>query len=192
MINYNAPNHPKCNELGSRSLRLTKELYIDSPDFRTLDDKKFYALAPNLEKTVGLKYGPNIYYLRHEIDEETGNVTCVHVKADFLKRTKPKTHIHWLSVDNALRTQFRLYELLLSSKNADEEEDFLRYLNPKSETLRSGFVEKEVSSWKPFTSFQLERVGYFTVDPDTQSQELVMNRIVPLKEDNVASSVRRQ
>ncbi len=37
----------------------------------------------------------------------------------------------------------------------------------------------------PFTTFQLERVGYFTVDPDSSPGKLVLNRVVTLKESGV-------
>jgi hypothetical protein len=36
-----------------------------------------------------------------------------------------------------------------------------------------------------FTTFQLERVGYFTVDPDSTPAKLVLNRVVTLKESGV-------
>ena len=57
-------------------------------------------------------------------------------------------------------------------------------MNPNSlEVLSNCWVEPSLATSEPGTRFQFERVGYFTVDADSQSAgKLVFNRTVTLKD----------
>jgi len=44
-------------------------------------------------------------------------------------------------------------------------------------------VDTSVKKAKHYDKFQFERLGYFSVDPDTTPDKLVMNMTVSLKED---------
>jgi glutaminyl-tRNA synthetase len=181
---YEAQNHPKRAELGTRPLFFQNEFFIDYSDFREVDDKKYYGLAPNPAKAVGLKFGPNVSCVSYDKDAETGEVTCVYVEVDLEKKVKPKTHIHWLAKDNAIPAEIRLYEPLLTDDRAAIEPDFIKYVNPQSENVMKGLVEADLARAPIRSSYQFERVGYFTVDQDTKpGEKLVFNRIISLKED---------
>jgi glutaminyl-tRNA synthetase len=68
------------------------------------------------------------------------------------------------------------------------------YVNPESETvIAQAMVDEHLLNLPVYTSFQAERVGYFMVDPDTDSAagKLVLNRVVTLKESSDAKSVRK-
>uniref|UniRef100_A0A914PNN9 Glutamyl/glutaminyl-tRNA synthetase class Ib anti-codon binding domain-containing protein n=1 Tax=Panagrolaimus davidi TaxID=227884 RepID=A0A914PNN9_9BILA len=73
-------------------------------------------------------------------------------------------------------------------KNPEDPEEvpggFLSDCNPNSLTvIHNCAVDKYLSNSKTFSSFQFERTGYFSVDPDSSDKKLVFNRTVLLKED---------
>ncbi|KNH09421.1 glutaminyl-tRNA synthetase [Perkinsela sp. CCAP 1560/4] len=183
-VQYTAPNHPKDETFGSRRLDLTKIFYIEASDFRKEDSRNYYGLSTNATKPVGLKYGPNMYYANHDENPKTGEVECVYVNLDFEKKTKPKTHIHWIAVENAISTEFRIYDPLLLTEKPVVENESVENINTRSETICRGFTEAGVEKYPLRTTFQFERMGYFTIDHDTeQCGHLVMNRVIPLRED---------
>jgi len=44
------------------------------------------------------------------------------------------------------------------------------------------FLKQAIANAKPFDKFQFERVGVFSVDPDSTPEKLVFNRAVALKD----------
>ena len=100
---------------------------------------------------------------------------------------KVKATLHWVSAPHALEAEVRLYDNLLTvaePSEMDEDKDFTDYLNPNSlEVIERAFVEPTVQGASPQTRYQFERVGYFTVDPDSTSEKLVFNRTVTLKDE---------
>jgi glutaminyl-tRNA synthetase len=79
----------------------------------------------------------------------------------------------------------RLYDRLLTLANPAEEkdEDFLAFVNPQSlETLKGCRVEPSLAGAAPGSFYQFERLGYFCVDKDTVSGDLVFNRTVTLRD----------
>ena len=67
------PLHTKNASMGSNKIPLTRNIYIDASDFRTVDSKDFFRLAPG--KTVGLLYaGCPITCTSYKTDEKTGEV----------------------------------------------------------------------------------------------------------------------
>ena len=55
-LDLDIPFSPKNREMGSDQLQLTKIVYIDRSDFREVDSKEYFRLAPG--KTVGLLHVP--------------------------------------------------------------------------------------------------------------------------------------
>jgi len=45
------------------------------------------------------------------------------------------------------------------------------------------FADRALNQAKVYDKFQFERIGFFSVDPDTSANHLVFNRTVGLKED---------
>uniref|UniRef100_A0A7N6AFV4 glutamine--tRNA ligase n=1 Tax=Anabas testudineus TaxID=64144 RepID=A0A7N6AFV4_ANATE len=61
---------------------------------------------------------------------------------------------------------------------------FLSDINPNSlQVISSALVDTSVKGAKVFDKFQFERVGYFSLDPDSTADKLIFNRTVTLKED---------
>ncbi|ROW03033.1 hypothetical protein VMCG_05699 [Cytospora schulzeri] len=176
------PFSPKDPEMGSYKIRLPKMVYIDRSDFREMDSKDYFRLAPG--KVVGLLQMP--YPVRATSftkDDSTGSVK--EVRAAFVKEgKKPKTYIQWSAPGG-----------------------FMNDVNPESETvwpnamIETGFYEvRQRAPWPEAQGektgevgpesvrFQAMRVAYFALDSDSTDDKIVLNRIVPLKEDSGKTS----
>jgi glutaminyl-tRNA synthetase len=171
------PFSPKNPKMGSYKLRLTKTVYVDRSDFREVDSKDYFRLAPG--KSVGLLQVPYpIKATSFSKDEATGTVT--EIKAVFDKEgKKPKAYIHWVP-EGSRKVTARVYgQLFMSSDPAAVEGGFLNDVNSDSERVYpealvdSGFdevrsrapwprVEGESDGAGPESvRFQAMRVAYF-------------------------------
>ena len=164
----------------------TRVVYIESTDFREKDSKDYYGLAPG--KTVMLRYAYPIT-CRGFKSSSNGSVTEVEAEyhPDFMKegRKPPKGVLNWVGQPAPGQTpplfEARLYEQLFKSPNLPE--DWLLDLNPNSLTVLKGcFATPRLSQAKVGDRFQLERLGYFCVDPDSKNGAVVLNRTVTLRE----------
>jgi len=105
-------NHPKDAAFGSRQMSITSPIYIERADFREEDDPKFYGLAPG--KEVGLLgAGVNITCTNVHRDG-AGNVIGLSAKVDLNKERKPKGHLHWVRAADAVKAEFRVYDVLFT------------------------------------------------------------------------------
>jgi glutaminyl-tRNA synthetase len=184
-LDVEAPNHPTNEAAGKRTMKISKEIFIDRSDFREEDNNsKFYGVAPG-PRAVGLKYSGNIICKRFERDAATGEVSTIFVDIDFARSVKPKTNISWVSASSCgtVPVELRLYSYLLKDDKAAIDPDFLKYIDANSETVHRGYAERGVEKLSVFETVQAERFGYFTVDPDTRPDAIVMNRVISLKED---------
>ncbi|KAI1809330.1 glutaminyl-tRNA synthetase-like protein [Poronia punctata] len=201
-LEVDVPFSPKNPEMGSHKLKFTPTVYIDRSDFREVDSKDYFRLAPN--KTVGLLQAPYpIKAVSFSKDEATGLVT--EIRAVFDKETKkPKTYIQWVP-SGSRQVEARIHNSLFKSeKPEDAEGGYLNDLNPESEVIypnamiESGFDEvKARAPWPEAAGedklgkgglesvrFQAMRVAYFAMDSvDSTDSKIVLNRIVSLKED---------
>ncbi|WIA16884.1 hypothetical protein OEZ85_013812 [Tetradesmus obliquus] len=79
----------------------------------------------------------------------------------------------------------RLYDVLFKSEAPDALGDaWLEDLNPDSlQVVQGAMVNPHLAATaKAFDRFQFERLGYFSVDPDSKPGQLVFNRTVTLKD----------
>ncbi|MBR5407135.1 MAG: glutamine--tRNA ligase/YqeY domain fusion protein [Lachnospiraceae bacterium] len=184
---FEVANNLENEELGTRKVAFTKELYIDREDFMIEPPKKYFRLFPDNEVRL-----MNAYFVRctgYETDDE-GRVTLVHCTYDPETRNgecstrKVKGTIHWVSTSHAVKAEVRLYENLVDEeKGVYNEEDGSLNLNPDSRTiLKDCYIEESIKGAKAYDSFQFVRQGYFCVDSkDSRDDALVFNRIVSLK-----------
>ena len=181
------PNKP---ELGKTSVTFSREIYIENDDFMLDPPGKYFRLCP--QKEVRLKGAYYIKYASHE-EDENGNITVVHCTYDpesYGGETpdgrKGKGTLHWVSAQNCINTEVRLYDRLFNVENPSDEEgvsSFADNLNPDSLTVLSGCVIDE--SFKNVAvgeTFQFMRQGYFCVDKDSTSGKIVFNRTAQLKD----------
>ncbi|WP_439293918.1 glutamine--tRNA ligase [Lonepinella sp. BR2882] len=182
-----APNHPNREELGSRQLAFTPELYIDQADFREEANKQYKRLV--LGKEVRLR---NAYVIKAERVEKDadGNITCVYCSydPDTLGKNpadgrKVKGVIHWVSATENCPAEFRQYGRLFNMPNPGAEEDIIAAISPNSLVIKQGFVEKSLAQVTAEQSYQFEREGYYCADnKDSTAEHLVFNLTVSLKE----------
>lgn len=178
----NLPSDPAA---GSRTLTFSRELYIQREDFSYDPPKKYFRLKPDGE--VRLKGAYIVKCTRYETDE-AGNVTTVYCTYDPESHSgegqrKVKGTLHWLSKEDAVPAEFRLYEdLLLPETPESAQLDFTQRLNPDSMVKKQGFVEPALAACAPGSRYQFMRVGYFCSDLDHTPAAPVFNRIVGLKD----------
>jgi glutaminyl-tRNA synthetase len=99
---------------------------------------------------------------------------------------KVKGTIHWVSAEHAIDAEVRLYDNLFTKEDPNEVaegQDFTANLNPNSlEVVSAAKLEPSLRDAKPGSRYQFERLGYFSVDPDTTPQKPVFNRTVALRD----------
>jgi glutaminyl-tRNA synthetase len=98
---------------------------------------------------------------------------------------KVRGTLHWVSADRSIEAEVRLYDRLFKDENPSAGDgDFLESLNPDSLEVLSGCqVEPSLASAQSGDRMQLERLGYFCVDPNSESAgKLVLNRTVGLRD----------
>jgi glutaminyl-tRNA synthetase len=180
-------NHPKNETMGSRSLRLGREIYIDAGDFSEAPPKGWKRLVPGGE--VRLR---NAYVIRCDrvVKDAEGRATELRATADLdtLGRNpegrKVKGVIHWVAADQAVRGEVRLYDRLFSTPEPGAVGgDFMADLNPQSlVTLTDCALEPALGQASPGDRYQFEREGYFVADPDSAPGRPVFNRTVGLRD----------
>lgn len=186
-----APYHPNDPEMGKRQLPFSKEIYIEQSDFMEDPPKKFFRLGPGRE--VRLRYA---YFItcKEVIKNDAGEV--VELRCTYDPETKGgnapdgrkvKGTIHWVSVEQALKTEVRLYERLFSDPKPDSkkhEQDWKSFLNPESmQVCETAYLEPSLKEAKAEESFQFERTGYFNVDSkDSVDGKPIFNRTVTLRD----------
>ncbi|CAI6087801.1 unnamed protein product [Clonostachys chloroleuca] len=201
-VDVELPFSPKDPKMGSHTVRFTPTVYIDRSDFREVDSKDYYRLAPG--KSVGLLNAPYpVKATSFTKDEATGKITEIRAVYD-REGKKPKTFIQWVGTEGSKKAEVRIHNPLFKSEKPDDAEGgFLKDINPESEVIypdaiiESGFDEvKRRAPWPEAAGeselgkggpesirFQGMRVAYFAVDSDSTDDKIVLNRIVSLKED---------
>ena len=185
-----AVNNPEDASAGTRKVPFGKVLYIEQDDFMEEPPKKFFRLAPGRE--VRLRYA---YFItcNEVIKDEAGNIVELRCTYDPETRggdapdgRKVKATLHWVSADQALDAEVRLYDHLFTQENPDDVEegqDFTANLNRDSlKVLKNCKIEPSVKDTQPLDRFQFERLGYFCTDKDSLAGKLVFNKTVGLKD----------
>jgi glutaminyl-tRNA synthetase len=185
-----AVNNPEDASAGTRKVPFSKVLYIEQEDFREDPPKQYYRLAPGRE--VRLRYG-YLITCRSVVKDAEGNIVELHCTYDPETRggntpdgRKVKSTIHWVSAAHAVDAEVRLYDSLFTKENPDDVEegqDFTANLNPNSlEVLTGCKVEPSLRDATPGARYQFERMGYFSVDPDSTAGKPVFNRTIGLRD----------
>ena len=189
MEQFECANHPQNPEMGTRKIPFSRVLYIERDDFMENPPKKYHRLGPGRE--VRLR---NAYVIKYESmvrDDRTDEVIELHCTYDPQTRNaspadgrKVPGVIHWVSAQQSVPAEVRLYDRLFSIEDPGSEgEDFINHLNPNSlEILTTCYVETNLKNAGPESQYQFERLGYFCVDMDTVAGKPVFNRVVQLRD----------
>ncbi len=186
-----AVNNPEDPEGGSRQIPFSGEIYIEQHDFQENPHRKFFRLSPGNE--VRLRYAYIIKCEEVIKDESTGEIIELRCSYDpetksgsAQSQRKVKGTIHWVSADQAIDAEVRLYDRLfnVSAPGSQKDKDFKEFINPDSlEILKDCKLEPGLNGSVIGDRFQFERLGYFCVDSKYSSENnLVFNRIVTLRD----------
>ena len=183
-----APNHPKNKDLGKRTIKLTKELWIDREDFMEVPVAKYFRLSPGAQ--VRLRYGFVIECTGFEKDVNS-NITKIF--CDYLPDTKSGTpgadtikvkgNIHWLSCKYAVNAKVNLYDRLFKEAHPGENNNYLDDLNPNSLTTKEIKIEENLKTIIPGDQYQFERHGYFIADDLSKPEDIILNRTTTLRDN---------
>jgi glutaminyl-tRNA synthetase len=181
-----AANHPENPAAGTRRVRFGRELFVERDDFMENPPKKFFRLSPGAE--VRLRYA---YFItcREVVKNKAGEVVelrCVYDPAtkggNAPDGRKVKATLHWVSAQDSLPAEVRIYNPLFNRADPDPG-NFAAQIDPQSlEVLSGARVEPALAALKPGETVQLERQGYFCLDPDSGAARLVLNRTVGLRD----------
>ncbi len=194
-----AINNPEDPESGTHQIAFDRELWMEREDFMEDAPKKFFRMTPGQE--VRLK---NAYIVKCTGCKKDENGRVVEVYCEYDPNTKSgmpesnrkvKGTLHWVSCAHALQAEVRLYDRLWQVENPRDElaklqsegktalEAMKEMINPDSLSVKTNcYVEQYLAEQKPLTYFQFQRIGYFTMDPDSKAEHLIFNRTVSLKD----------
>tara|TARA_R110000822_G_scaffold59736_11_gene148904 strand:- start:5621 stop:7291 length:1671 start_codon:yes stop_codon:yes gene_type:complete len=183
-----APQHPEL-DMGNRTLPFTREIYIDTEDFKEEYSKKFKKkLTPG--KRIRLRNG---YVIEADdyVKNEAGEVVQVNASLvpdtlgkDPADEIKPKGVVHWVSVQHCVDCEVHLYDRLFNDPAPDAgDKNFLDAINPASLQVMTGCkAEQSLADAEESTTYQFEREGYFCKDRKNSSAEKrVFNQTIALR-----------
>jgi glutaminyl-tRNA synthetase len=180
-----APIHPQNDEMGSREIYFSKEIYIDKADFQEIaPNNKFKRLA--IGKEVRLRNAFIIKANRVEKNNE-GNITSIFCTYDPETLGKNPTDgrkvkgvIHFVECSKAIPAEFKIYDRLFLDANPSKFEDMSSIINPNSLIVKHGYVEPSLQETEIEKTYQFEREGYFC--RDNSDKGLVFNKTVGLRD----------
>ncbi|CAM9564985.1 unnamed protein product [Discosporangium mesarthrocarpum] len=184
-----AINNPEDESAGKREVPFSRELYIEREDFMEDPPKKFFRLAPGREVRLRAAYFVTCTEVVKDASGEVVELRCTYDPAtrggDSPDGRKVKGTLHWVSARHAVDAEVRDYETLFLEEepNPDGDGGLDAALNPDSLSVRPGAkLEPALADARPGDRFQLERLGYYCIDPDSTPGALVLNRTATLRD----------
>jgi glutaminyl-tRNA synthetase len=183
-----AENNPEAeNKGGYRPLSFSRELWIEREDFMESPPKNYFRLAPGHH--VRLK---NAYIIRCDSflknpDGSISEIHCTYFPESRSGQDRSGLHVkstlHWVDASNCLPVEVRLYDRLFLAERPGLKEDFTDELNPDSlKIIPHALAEKSLSNARQGEHYQFLRLGYFCLDKYCQTDRLVFNRTVTLRD----------
>ncbi|MHB8059592.1 MAG: glutamine--tRNA ligase/YqeY domain fusion protein [Gaiellaceae bacterium] len=183
-----AVNNPEDASAGSRKVPFSRELWIEREDFMEDPPKKFFRLAPGREVRLRYAYFVTCTDVVKDANGEIVELRCTYDPAtrggDSPDGRKPKATLHWVSAEQAIPAEVRLYDHLFSRPDPGADgEDLFADLSPDSEEVLSGCLVESALAEAPLgETVQFERLGYFCPDTDSAPGQLVFNRTLGLRD----------
>lgn len=183
-----AVNNPEDESMGKRLVPFSKVLYVEREDFSEEPDPKFFRLAPG--KEVRLQHGYYVTCTGFKKGDD-GNIEEIYCTYDPDSRggwtkdgRKVKGTIHWVSAEDAIDIEVRMYSHLFTKENPDDVEEgknFTDYINPDSLKIFTAKGEPFIKDCNE-EYYQFLRNGYFRKDEDSTKKKPVFNKTVGLKD----------
>ncbi len=182
-----AINNPEDESAGTRQIEFSREFFIERDDFMENPPKKFFRLSPGREVRLRYAYFVTCTDVIKDANGEVVEVRCTYDPAsrggESPDGRRVRGTLHWVDANRAINAQVRRFEHLFTSENPGAEDDLLSALNPNSKTvIEAAKIEPILASDPVGAQVQFERLGYFSVDPDTRDDLPVFNEIVPLRD----------
>lgn len=182
-------NNPEDETAGSHKITFRRELFIEREDFMEDAPKKFFRMTPGQEVRLKSAY---IIKCTGCKKDEAGNLLEVYAEYDPEtlsgrpeSNRKVKGTIHWVSCADSVEAEVRQYDRLFTDEDPSSVKDktLAEMLNPESLIIvKNARIEPFLAQAKIGEHYQFQRIGYFTVDPDSTTEKLVFNRTVGLKD----------
>jgi len=180
-----APIHPQNEEMGTREIFFSREIYIDKEDFiEVAPNNKYKRLAIN--KEVRLRNSYVIKASSFDIDKngEISTIYCTYDPDTLGKNPadgrKVKGVIHFVESTKAISAKFNIYDRLFLDSDPSQFDDMSSVLNPNSLIIKNGYIEPSLQDAEIEKAYQFEREGYFC--RDSESDGIVFNKTVGLRD----------
>ena len=176
-------NNNENEELGTRKIAFSKNIYIEKEDFMMQKPNKHYKrLALGIEVRL---FGAYFIKANEVVMDDNGEITevlCTYdpvtLSGSGFNERKPNGTIGFVDGSTGLPAIFNLFEPLING-DAVGSKNYLENINPNSWQKANGFIES--ADYEVGESFQFIRDGYYIVDKDSKKDDLIFNRIVSLK-----------
>ncbi len=180
-------NNPEDAESGQREVKFTKEIYIEQDDFMENPTNKYFRLSRG--NMVRLK-GAFVIQCNEVHKNQDGSIK--EIICNYFPETKSgqdnsgikvKGVIHWVSAKEAKKAEIRIYDRLLNVEDTSiMDGDFKDFINENSLTIVSAYVEPSLQNAKLNNKYQFIRNGYYVLDSESTSDNLIFNKTVGLKD----------
>lgn len=182
-------NNPENPEEGRHEMPFARELWIEREDFMENPPKKFFRLSPDKEVRLKGAYIIKCTGVKKNDDGEIEEIYAEYDPDTLSGRPnadrKVKGTLHWVAVPTAVDVEVRDYDRLFKVENPSAEEgDFRELLNPDSLKVRENVKAEPWLAERAEAGqhYQFQRIGYYTVDPDTKPGMIVFNKTIGLRD----------
>ncbi|MFT7075938.1 MAG: glutaminyl-tRNA synthetase [Planctomycetota bacterium] len=181
-----AVNNPEDSEVTTRTLNLTREIWIEQDDFREEAPRKFFRLKADGDARLLFGF---VIHCDEVIKDASGEI--VELRCTYNPETgggktpegmkKVKGIIHWVSAPGAVNAEVRVYDhLFLEPQPGADGRTLEDDLNPNSiEVVSNAKLEPALGAAAAGERFQFVRLGYFV---RTDEEGMVFNRAVALRD----------
>lgn len=196
---FDAVDNPEDPDSPIHKIPFSKHLWIEESDFMEEAPKKYFRLSSD-GREVRLK---SAYIIRATGCKKDADGNIIEVFAEYDPDTlsgmpgsnrKVKGTIHWVSCEDAIDAEVRLYDTLFTDEEPQEieGEPFESLLNPHSEEILTHVkLEPFLTTASLGQPYQFVRTGYFALDPDSTENKLVFNRTTSLKDSWKKQAVQK-
>ena len=182
-----AINNHEDDSTGKRNIPFSNEIFIERNDFMEDPPRKFFRLSPGSE--VRLKYA---YFITCQkvIKNDSGDIIEIHCTYDPNSKggkspdgRKVKGTIHWVCSKNAIDAKVNIYDRLFNSPNPESSDNLINDINDDSLIVNENCkLEPSLAEGNIGEVFQFERLGYFTKDKKSTTDDFIFNRTVSLRD----------
>ena len=181
------PNNQENEEMGSRKIAFSRNLYIERDDFMPeKPNKKWKRLSKDIEVRLMHAYFIKCNEIIYDDNGEVKELLCTYdpqtKSGSGFNERKPNGNIHFVEATTAIPATFNQFEpLLLPETEENKDWDLFDKLNPESLRVLKGYVEQSLADTKPLDKYQFVRNGYYCTDKDSTKDNLIFNCTASLK-----------